>query len=137
MLAPLAIRDGKHLALTGVTEPIIVKGSTSTLGRILRNLIENALRHTPEGTTVEVNLGADGLIRVSDQGEGVPPDQREAVFQRFWRGDKSTGSGAGLGLSIVKRIVESIGGQIWIEDVPGGGACFAVRLTLSQGPESS
>ncbi len=129
MLAPLAIRDGKQLALTGATGPILVKGSPGTLGRALRNLIENALGHTPENTTVEVHLGADGLIRVSDQGTGVPPDNRDAVFQRFWRGDtKRAGSGAGLGLSIVKRIVESIGGQIWIEDAPGGGACFAVRL---------
>jgi signal transduction histidine kinase len=128
MLAPLAIRDGKQLALTGATGPILVKGSPSTISRALRNLIENALGHTPKDTTVEVDLGADGSIRVSDQGEGVPADNREAVFQRFWRGDNRTGSGAGLGLSIVKRIVESIDGQIWIEDAPGGGACFAVRL---------
>lgn len=128
MLAPLAIRDGKQLALTGASEPIPVNGSPKLLNRALRNLIENALRHTPENTTVEVSLGDDGLIRVLDQGKGVPPDRREAVFQRFWRGSRRTGPGAGLGLSIVKRIVDSIGGQIWIEDAPGGGACFAVRL---------
>ena len=128
MLAPLAIRDHKQLALTGATGPILVKGSAELLGRALRNLIENALRHTPDSTTVEIDLGADGTVRVSDQGKGVPPDNRDMVFQRFWRGDKNSGSGAGLGLSIVKRIVESIDGQIWIEDAPGGGACFAVRL---------
>jgi signal transduction histidine kinase len=128
MLAPLAIQDGKQIALTGATGPILVKGSPKMLNRALRNLIENALRHTPMNTTVEVHLDADGLIRVSDQGKGVPPDKRDTVFQRFWRGDKNMGSGAGLGLSIVKRIMENIGGQIWIEDAPGGGACFAVRL---------
>ena len=131
MLAPLALRDRKQLALTGATGPISVNGSPGMLGRALRNLIENALRHTPKNTTVEVHLDADGFIRVSDQGKGVPPDQRDAVFQRFWRGDERIGSGAGLGLSIVKRIVESIGGQIWIEDAPGGGACFAVRLAMA------
>jgi signal transduction histidine kinase len=128
MLAPLAIQGGKQIALSGATGPILVKGSSKMLNRALRNLIENALRHTPMNTTVEVHLSADGLIRVSDKGKGVPPDKRDTVFQRFWRGDKNMGSGAGLGLSIVKRIMENIGGQIWIEDAPGGGACFAVRL---------
>ncbi|MHA1108116.1 MAG: sensor histidine kinase [Alphaproteobacteria bacterium] len=140
MLAPLAIRDGKQLALTGAAGPILVRGSPPALSRALRNLIENALGHTPANTTVEIDLGADGLIRVSDQGQGVPPDHREAVFQRFWRGDDRTGPGAGLGLSIVKRIVENIGGEIWIEDAPGGGACFAVRLekvSHAAGAESS
>jgi signal transduction histidine kinase len=97
------------------------------LGRALRNLIENALRHTPKNTTVEIDLGAEGSVRVSDQGEGVPSDKRDMVFQRFWRGVERTGPGAGLGLSIVKRIVDSYGGQVWIEDAPGGGACFAVQ----------
>jgi signal transduction histidine kinase len=140
MLAPLAIRGGKQLALTGAAGPILVRGSPPALSRTLRNLIENALGHTPANTTVEIDLGADGLIRVSDQGQGVPPDHREAVFQRFWRGDDRTGPGAGLGLSIVKRIVEHIGGEIWIEDAPGGGACFAVRLekvSHAAGAESS
>jgi len=128
ILAPLAIQDGKQLALTGATEPILVKGTPEQLNRALRNLIENALRHTPEGTTVEVYLDPDGLIRVSDRGKGIPPDKRDRVFHRFWRGDGRTGPGVGLGLSIVKRIVESVGGKIWIEDPPGGGGCFAVRL---------
>ncbi|MHA1553048.1 MAG: ATP-binding protein [Alphaproteobacteria bacterium] len=128
MLAPLAIRDGKQLALTGAAGPVLVKGSALALSRALRNLIENALGHTPANTTVGVDLGADGSIRVSDQGPGVPPDERAAVFQRFWRGAGKTGPGAGLGLSIVKRIVENAGGEIWIEDAPGGGACFVVQL---------
>jgi signal transduction histidine kinase len=128
MLAPLAIRDGKQLALTGAAGPILVKGSAPALSRALRNLIENALDHTPTNTTVGVDLGADGSIRVSDQGQGVPPDERDAVFQRFWRGAGRKGPGSGLGLSIVKRIVENIGGEIWIEEAPGGGACFAVQL---------
>ena len=131
MLAPLAVQNNKQLALTGAAGPILVSGAQETLSRVLRNLIENALRHTPIDTTVEVHLSADGLIRVLDQGEGVPPDERIAVFQRFWRGTDKTGSGAGLGLSIVKRIVESVGGEIWIEDPPGGGACFAVQLALA------
>jgi signal transduction histidine kinase len=130
-LAPLAIRDGNQLALTGAEGPILVKGSPEMLGRALRNLIENALGHTPKDTAVEVHLSADGLVRVSDQGQGVPRNKRDAVFQRFWRGDDRTGSGVGLGLSIVKRVVESIGGQFWIEDAPDGGACFVIRLVVA------
>lgn len=127
-LAPLAVRDKKQLALTGSEKPILVRGCERMLFRAIRNLIENALAHTPPGTTVEARLSHSGKVQVIDQGEGVPPEEREAIFHRFWRGDQKTGPGAGLGLSIVKRIVESMGGEIAVDDAPGGGAVFTIRL---------
>jgi signal transduction histidine kinase len=128
MLAPLAVRDGKEIELTGAQEPVPVRGSTEMLKHVLRNIIENAVRHTPPETTIEVYVEKDGLVRVSDMGPGVPENMRERVFERFWRGDKNREIGAGLGLSIVKRVVEMIDGRIWIEDAPGGGTCFAIQF---------
>ncbi len=127
-LAPLAVRDKKQLALTGSEGPIFVKGCVRMLNRAVRNLIENALAHTPSGTTVEARLNQNGEVRVIDQGKGVPPEERDAIFHRFWRGDQKNGPGAGLGLSIVKRIVESMGGEIAVDDAPGGGAVFTIHL---------
>lgn len=134
MLAPLAIRQGKQLALTGSTGPVWVQGSPRLLSRALRNLVENALRHTPRDTTVEIDLDRDGTLRVTDRGTGVPADQRDAIFERFWRASKNDGPGAGLGLSIMKRIVEGAGGTVLIEDAPGGGARFAMSLVRVEGP---
>lgn len=134
MLAPLAVRQNKQLALTGTTGPVMVRGSAGLLDRVLRNLVENALRHTPEQTTVEAHLDEDGTLRVYDQGPGVPPDQRERVFERFWRGARKRAPGAGLGLSIVRRIVDMLGGEVWVGEAPRGGACFNVRLPRAVTP---
>ncbi len=127
-LAPLAVREKKQIALTGAKGPIFVRGCVRMLSRAVRNLVENGLAHTPSGTTVEARLSLNGEVRVIDQGKGVPQEEREAIFHRFWRGDQKNGPGAGLGLSIVKRIVESMGGEISVDDAPGGGAVFTMRL---------
>jgi signal transduction histidine kinase len=136
-LAPLAIRQRKELALSGDPGPIWVRGSQRMLASAVRNLVSNALAHTPEGTTVEACLSRDGTIRVTDAGPGVPADRREMVFERFWRGAKKSAPGAGLGLAIAKLAVETMGGRIWIEDAPGGGACFAIRMEAAAPPEAA
>ncbi len=128
VLAPLALDQGKALALAGTEAPVWVECSPELLGRTLRNLIDNAIAHTMPGTEVEVEVRTGGEIRVTDHGPGVPPGQREMVFHRFWRGNRTSRPGAGLGLSIVRRIVDQVGGVIWVEDAPGGGASFVMRL---------
>ncbi len=90
------------------------------------NLLENAIAHTPVGTTAEIDLDASGVIRVSDCGPGVAPHERELVFRRFWRRDRRRTGSAGLGLSIVSRIVEAHGGSISVSDGPG--AVFSLSL---------
>jgi len=128
-LAPLAVRENKTLAVSGC-EGVVVAADGEVLGHALRNLVENAIAHTPPGTTVEIAVREDGELQVSDQGPGVPPDQRELVFQRFWRGERSgrRRSGAGLGLSIVARTAEAYGGEVSVDDAPAGGACFSLKL---------
>lgn len=127
MMGPVAIAAGKSLAAQETPHPVEVFGDAGYIGIALRNLIENALRATPPGTTVEIAVDDGGAVSVLDHGEGVPENIRERMFERFWRGDAS-GDGAGLGLSIVKRVVEAHGGTIEVTDRPSGGACFTLRF---------
>ena len=99
------------------------------LGRVLSNLVGNAIRHTPPGGRVLISA-RDGLeVSVIDTGAGLPPGAGERVFERFWRGDESRGAGGtGLGLAIARAIVELHGGTIRVADTPGGGASFTFTL---------
>jgi signal transduction histidine kinase len=100
------------------------------LVRVLQNLLQNAIRHTPADGTVrmEARRGPDGLeLVVEDSGEGIAPAALEQVFEPFWRGDAArSSSGSGLGLALAKRIVESLGGQIRVQSEPAQGSRFAV-----------
>jgi signal transduction histidine kinase len=103
---------------------------SSHLSRVLQNLLQNAIRHTPADGTVLVEAGRDaaGLrLSVSDEGEGISEQALERIFDPFWRGDAArAGEGSGIGLTLAKRIVESLGGQIRVESEPAQGARFAV-----------
>jgi len=107
-----------------------IRGNVEVLGHAVTNLIENALAHTPDGSAVEIRTGAlpAPFVSVRDHGPGVPPDERDKVFQRFWRRDRGRSGGAGLGLSIVARAVEAHHGHIAIDDAPGGGAVFTITF---------
>ncbi|MHA1565778.1 MAG: sensor histidine kinase [Alphaproteobacteria bacterium] len=130
LLGPVAIAERKSIAVVDLDHPVIVCGHADYLVIALRNLIENAIRSTPAGTTVEVAVGADGSLSVSDAGPGVPAQDRSMIFERFWRGRPDAETGAGLGLSIVRRIIDAHQGTIEVTDVPGGGARFLLRLSL-------
>jgi signal transduction histidine kinase len=104
------------------------------IGRVLNNLVNNALHHTPANGQVSVIASRrteDLLIEVCDTGEGIQAADIEHIFERFYRGDKSrnrTSGGAGLGLAISKAIVEAHGGSIQVESTPGQGTCFEIKL---------
>jgi signal transduction histidine kinase len=127
-MAPVAVSAGKNIAVTGAAAPIWVEGNGAALFQAIRNLVENAITHTAAGTTVEIAVAPDGSVAVRDQGKGIPVEQRELIFQRFWRGDRRRAGSAGLGLSIVSRIVKAHGGSITVADAPERGAEFAVHL---------
>ena len=133
-MAPVAYRQRKAIELTGVERPVMVRGCAKALARALRNVVENAVVHTPQGTAVEVRLGENGSVQILDHGPGVPPAERELIFQRFWRGAKRDRPGAGLGLSIAKRVLDTCGGTIEVGDAPGGGAMFSLTVPLADGP---
>jgi signal transduction histidine kinase len=131
-IAPLAISRGKGVALTGETAPVRVRANSKTLFQAIRNLVENAIGHTAPGTTVEVEVDRSGAVRVLDRGPGVPESERELIFRRFWRRDRSRVGGAGIGLAIVSRIVEAHAGRITVENRLHGGAAFALNFNLSE-----
>jgi two-component system, OmpR family, sensor kinase len=123
------------LGLDGPVGPTVVRGSEPRLRQVVTNLVANALRHTPDGSPVEVAVGrdADGVaLEVRDHGPGVPPEVATKVFERFYRADPSRGRGAGggsgLGLAIVAAIVAQHHGRVGVAQTPGGGATFVVRL---------
>jgi signal transduction histidine kinase len=130
-IAPLALAQGKSIALTGTRGPVWIKGNPETLFRAIRNLAENAINHTPEGTLVEVDVMENGVVRVLDDGPGVPESERELIFRRFWRRDRRRPGSAGLGLSIVSRIVEAHAGSISVENRAEGGAAFSLRFATA------
>ena len=127
-IAPLALSQHKTVAVTAARHPVLVRGNADTLGRAVRNLVENALVHTAPGTTVEISVAGAGELRVMDRGPGVPSAEREQIFQRFWRRDRRRVGSAGLGLAIVKRIAEMHGATVSVSDRQGGGAIFTIRF---------
>ena len=127
-MAPVAVAQGRNIAVSGPEEPIWVEGNAGALFQAVRNLVENAVAHTAPATTVEITANRDGSIVVSDAGPGIPAEQRELIFQRFWRGDRRRAGSAGLGLAIVSRIVSAHGGGIRVSNAPTSGAGFSIIL---------
>lgn len=135
--AASARAEARGVRLTGEVDPEVdpARIAPREIGRALRNLVDNALRHTPEGGRVHLSAQLDGgevLVKIRDSGPGVKPSEAELVFERFYRGERSRsredGSGAGLGLAIAKGFVEAHGGRIWVESAGETGAVFCFTL---------
>jgi signal transduction histidine kinase len=131
MRAP-ADERGISLAADLPSGELVASANAEKVQRVLFNLIQNAIRHTPADGSVTVRASTSGgnvEVEVADNGEGVPAGDGERVFEAFYRGDASRGDdGAGLGLAISKAIVEAHGGKIWLEDgMPGTRVHFTLR----------
>ncbi len=127
-LEPVADTAGVSLELeAGVAVPVMA--GAMQLGRVIRNLVDNAIRHSPPGGTVRVRVsgGATSMVQVIDEGPGFSEAFTDQAFERFSRADssrtRSTG-GAGLGLAIARGLIEANGGRIWIDPPPGGRVSF-------------
>lgn len=130
-VAPLAIDAGYELALDAPETRVMVMGDRLSLSRVLANLIQNAMAHGGGHGLISVNVGADGSFRVSDQGPGIPVEERLRIFEPFYR-LRPGNTGAGLGLHLVQEIVALHGGRIDVSEANGGGAVFCVRLMLAK-----
>ena len=134
--------ERKSLELEVATSEVSVVANHRDVSIAVRNVLDNAVRYTPEGGSVTVSVGANGdgaFVTVSDTGEGIPIRDHERVFERFYRVDsarsRDTG-GTGLGLSIVRHVAESHGGSVALESQLGVGSTFTIRLPLGPQGES-
>jgi signal transduction histidine kinase len=118
--------------------PVWAHGDPGSVARILRILLENAVRLSPDNSEIRVELrnGRHALVRVCDQGPGVPEEERDLIFQRFQRGRQTGGAGGfGLGLAIGRELAERMGGELVLERQDGPGATFALRLPVARAPD--
>ena len=128
--APRALAEDRDLALEAPARPLRIRGSRDALERAVGNLLDNALRHSPPGGTVEVRLGEHGVIEVLDRGPGfgeVPPTELFRPFVRGRNGPRHP-EGAGLGLAIVHDTARLHGGEAFARPRPGGGAVVGFRI---------
>jgi len=132
-LLPQAAQKNQHISV------VVPRGLTALLdeeqvGRVLGNLLHNAVKFTPEGGIISISAEPEGQedvrLCVADTGPGIPREIQERIFERFYKADRSRsqGGGTGLGLAIARHIVEGHGGRIWVESTPGQGAKFYFTL---------
>jgi signal transduction histidine kinase len=129
-LAPLAINAGYAICFEPEVEHVPALGDELSLARAVMNLIQNAIEHGGRQGMITVRVGRSGTITVSDEGVGIPLDQRERIFEPFHRLQPRP-RGAGLGLNLVREIVRWHHGDITVVDAPRGGASFKITLPLA------
>jgi two-component system OmpR family sensor kinase len=120
-----------------IAADVVVAGDRLRLRQVIDNLLANVRTHTPAGTPVEVTVAREGdqaVLTVADHGPGIAPEDRERIFERFWRADpaRTRGrGGSGLGLAIVDSLVRAHRGTVSLESEPGEGARFVIWLPLA------
>jgi signal transduction histidine kinase len=123
--------------------PVLVVVDADKIGRVVNNLLENALKFTPVAGDIEVFVAVEGAkakVSLRDSGEGVPPDLQDRIFEKFSQGEKARKAhrrSVGLGLTFCKLAVEAHGGRIWVESVPGDGSVFSFTVPLNAGARPS
>jgi signal transduction histidine kinase len=124
---PLMLKQSVRLDVTGVENPVWISGNADGVSRALRNILENALHYAPKDSAVNVSV-AGGRVSIRDYGPGIPPEDRERIFDRFWRKEQQQSGGAGLGLYIVRTIMKLHGGSVTVEAPEDGGALFVLTF---------
>jgi signal transduction histidine kinase len=130
LVAEECARTGAELVESEHGRSVVVDGVSKLLRRAVRNLLENARRYSTEVTVQLRREGGDAVLRVNDRGPGVPLAERERIFEPFYRlpGASERHGGVGLGLALVRSIVQRHRGSVRCEDAPGGGASFVLRI---------
>lgn len=139
------VADAKGVTLAFSPQPltlrpseIIVSGDRTRLEQVVANLIDNAVKYTPPGGRVDVEVGRDdgnAVLRIRDTGVGIPAGELPRIWERLFRGDKSRAErGLGLGLSLVRAVVKAHGGTVEVESEPGRGSVFEIRLPNALAP---
>jgi signal transduction histidine kinase len=125
--------------MSGEDDALLVRADPERLQQVLANLLDNAVKHSPTGSTIDVRVAAGeegrAMVEVSDRGTGITEEELDRAFEKFSRGRHGTVRGTGLGLYISRMIVDAHGGRIWASRRAGGGATVAFTLPLvSAGP---
>lgn len=133
-----ALRSGGHaISVTGDEQPLIVAGDERRIGQVLRNLVSNAVKYSPDGAPIELSVTTDrhaAIVRVHDAGPGVPVSERDQLFQKFTRLSTAGATrGSGLGLYISSMIVRDHHGELWAEWPADGGSVFGFSVPLAPG----
>jgi len=117
---------------TAATPELVANIDRNRLRQVLANLLDNAIKYTPSGGRIEMRAGREAdavVVKVKDTGAGIPAEELPRIWERLYRGDKSRSTrGLGLGLSLVKAIVQAHGGEVSVESQPGAGSTFVLRL---------
>jgi signal transduction histidine kinase len=128
-----AASQGRQVVLEGDAEVMVV-GHTDLLARAIENVVRNAVKHSPEGGTVQlqaVRVARQVVVRVLDRGPGVPPADLDTIFQPFFRSANASTEGHGLGLAIAQHVVQAHGGAIKASNRPEGGLCVEISLPVA------
>ena len=130
--------SGHKIEMTAESRPLVVEADREALRRVVRNLVENAVKYSPDCRTVWVETACEddtAVLQVRDQGIGIPPEERSRIFEKFVRGEAAKRAciqGTGIGLAMVKEIVQVHRGVVDFDSDLGRGTTFRVRLPLSQ-----
>jgi two-component system sensor histidine kinase KdpD len=136
-----SILGGRHVSMN-VLPGVTALADAAAVERILVNLLSNAAKYTPGGTGVTVALEREGdmaVLSVADQGPGIPVEEREKIFELFYRAHDATpgARGVGIGLALARQLAAQLHGTIVVDDAPRGGACFRLALPLTEGRTSA
>ena len=124
---PLIMECGRDIVFEGPSSDVMAKGNIRAIESVVGNLLDNALRAEPPGGTVLVAVNHDATISIVDHGSGIAAEDREKIFEPFWRKCEQA-AGTGLGLAIAKELIDKLAGSIWVEGTPGGGATFRLSF---------
>lgn len=130
-LGHLAIWGGRTIEVIGSESPVMVHGNSEAIEQAIRNLVENAIKYSGRDTTITIQITDGPSVIVVNRGISIPDHKRQSIFERFQRADRRAGhDGAGIGLSIVKRVADAHGADIEVGEPPGGGAIFTIKFPL-------
>ena len=128
---------GAHTVDLDIHPALVVQADREALHHVLTNLLANAAKFSPDGSTIRViarRNASDVQISVRDEGPGIDADEQDRIFERFYRSSSVCAKGTGIGLSIVESFVAQMGGRVWVESTPGDGATFSFTLPMGTGP---